>query len=1163
MPFGAWKNFAACKRDVEAKQGYTDEQSDKVCGKLKDKLEKSDRNVASAQSFRIAKIKYPPKDRNTGQSGNLHTMQGRTKQTGKFDPQYVRQRPLFGKGEVIDNFLVKAAAHKGYKVGADLVRETRQISRRLNDGTEIGEGVRQKQRADIEAGMKHLNKGKDDLPRAKKDKDEWKKKDAVPIPAYERPDKCSDTKVTPPEKKIKKEDEIEKDRLGGNFTDSHGNTMYSRGKPTGSVSYDDKGTGTVVHRKTGNWLTTDSPNQTGDVVSRSKQKDTTTRAGRRFMRKGEVIDNFLVKAHSSAGRSITGKDANWRERNTKYWRDRKKEGDPAFGDHPRSKAISKNECPCAGAKVEMEHKDTLLSLGIPEDKIPEAAKKIAEDHIKEDPEYYKKLKQMEGVKKAEVEPDPEETQIRQLRLKSRLSPSIKDLKEVSEVKVKEVKKDDIKMEWVLDLDALMKSDREFSGTFHKPVIDKENDIIPASAMDKAMDDFMILPTLQEVHTERPVGIITKAWKNGDDEYYLEGKIKPGDDCDDVWQKIKKGEYDGLSIGGRRVNYSKECAIPSLIRDTPCVTHRLKLYNVSVCSSPVNPEASIDEFNKVAKSETGVGEEVFDLTETLKKAMTAGASTSEGSKLNHGIFDGRKKDVTEKEDFEKAYSKTAQELQKPLHANDRFIDRDIKRLDRKLGRPVDKDPFGKEGVDKGAWTAKRGTAAGLQQTSMRAAEVRPRTAQKPNNADRIHRHNKSKVKPPWTAKFTKSDITQLIDSINEISKGFVEGSPYKSAHAHGREAKTFRDFNRERDRTKEKGDAAEGLKNLTKGTFQENRAGQGHMRSRSPLSHPDESLGYKRPGEKTFEHRKPSRSNPNLHTSTQMERAQAGQADLRVKDKGREGWARGRTVNPHHENRYKTIGKSDIYQLIDSINEISKGWSDRVQFKGTDKSRHEHAKESLKRGTRSAAMWAASTARGREREKEAERIYGEDNKKRAAEGLKNMTKSDDDEQKPIREGERVKRKEKSQGEDYHDGKLEKGDNMDEEIVDDVEYVEKSDDELITKSDIDALTEAIVGLQKSFESYFATLTTPQPQHIEGKKHEVEDTMKKAEDVPVNNMEVIQKAYDDKIKALEEKIAKMENTTIRKGGEAVIIPEQLQKDDTILTNMNILNGIGRMTK
>lgn len=401
--------------------------------------------------------------------------------------------------------------------------------------------------------------------------------DPVPIPQYERPDKCADNVC------LTQEEQIEKEKQTKDQTHPRLYLQYDpneKSRRSGKRVYDFRGNPKVMKA---NWKMF--------VAEEDKKK---------------IPDKILQDK-----------------------------------DTPIKPPQIKKDCPCAGQKVEMEHADTLKKLGVPEEKIPEAAKMIAADHVEETDDYYKRLKMMEKpdfwshFKKADDPTNtpqikPIESEIRELRLKSKLSPGMKDLKEV-----KEVRKDDVEKEWNLNLDELLKSEREFSGTFHKPVIDKENDIIPASAMDKAMDDFMVLPTLQEVHTERTVGIVTKAWKNGDDEYYLEGKIKPGDDCDDVWQKIKKGEYDGLSIGGRRVSYSKECAIPSLIRDTPCVTHRLKLYNVSVCSSPVNPEASIDDVNKVAK-----GEEIFDLDETLKKAMTT------DSGLSHGIYDGKRKKMEE-------------------------------------------------------------------------------------------------------------------------------------------------------------------------------------------------------------------------------------------------------------------------------------------------------------------------------------------------------------------------------------------------------------------------------------------------------------------------------------------------------------------------------------
>lgn len=149
---------------------------------------------------------------------------------------------------------------------------------------------------------------------------------------------------------------------------------------------------------------------------------------------------------------------------------------------------------------------------------------------------------------------------------------------------------------------------------------------------------------------------------------------------------------------------------------------------------------------------------------------------------------------------------------------------------------------------------------------------------------------------------------------------------------------------------------------------------------------------------------------------------------------------------------------------------------------------------------------------------------------------------------------------------YDGKkksLSKGGEMEENEVTDVENVEKSDEELITKSDIAELTKAILELQKSFASHFSSLTTPQPQSIGGKGHEVKDTMQKAEDVPENNYELIVKAQDAKILELQEMVKKMGDTKIEKGGTAIIIPEHLEKGDPVLTNLSILSGAGRMTK
>lgn len=143
---------------------------------------------------------------------------------------------------------------------------------------------------------------------------------------------------------------------------------------------------------------------------------------------------------------------------------------------------------------------------------------------------------------------------------------------------------------------------------------------------------------------------------------------------------------------------------------------------------------------------------------------------------------------------------------------------------------------------------------------------------------------------------------------------------------------------------------------------------------------------------------------------------------------------------------------------------------------------------------------------------------------------------------------------------------------------VEGVSKSDEDLITKSDIAGLTKAVEELNKSFEHYFSSLTTPQPQHIGGKEHSVENTMQKGEDDEdmrksfdvMSEIESLRKSFDEviserdaAIESLQKSIEKMEEQKIQKGGNIVVIPEQLAPNDPMMSNLQMLSGIGRVGK
>ena len=49
-----------------------------------------------------------------------------------------------------------------------------------------------------------------------------------------------------------------------------------------------------------------------------------------------------------------------------------------------------------GMSIELEHKDTLVSLGVHENDMLKAVARIALDHLAEDGKYYTKLKKVEG-----------------------------------------------------------------------------------------------------------------------------------------------------------------------------------------------------------------------------------------------------------------------------------------------------------------------------------------------------------------------------------------------------------------------------------------------------------------------------------------------------------------------------------------------------------------------------------------------------------------------------------------------------------------------------------------------------------------------------------------------------------------------------------------------
>lgn len=196
------------------------------------------------------------------------------------------------------------------------------------------------------------------------------------------------------------------------------------------------------------------------------------------------------------------------------------------------------------------------------------------------------------------------------------------------------------LEWGFDIKGILGSIRKIRGTFHVPKVDKDNEIITSGAMDKAMHDYMHLPIISEYHKERPIGIVTKSWKTSDGKYQFEGVIKATHDCDDIWEKVKKGEYDMLSIAGKRTEMSEECSMHPLLRgDKPCITKGLRLDSISACDEGARNDQTSLEMAKASEGSVYLCSSTLELTQVKDTLIKATDTTSS---LIHVTTDGTRK-----------------------------------------------------------------------------------------------------------------------------------------------------------------------------------------------------------------------------------------------------------------------------------------------------------------------------------------------------------------------------------------------------------------------------------------------------------------------------------------------------------------------------------------
>lgn len=172
--------------------------------------------------------------------------------------------------------------------------------------------------------------------------------------------------------------------------------------------------------------------------------------------------------------------------------------------------------------------------------------------------------------------------------------------------------------WDFDPAEILNSPRKVKGKFHTPLVDKDQEYIEGKAVRNAVPDFIHLPILHDFHKERTVGIVTRVVELSDGSFDFEGLIKATDDCNDVWELIEKGNYDQVSLFGKRTCGSKACAVRPGQRTEPCITTALRLDSISVCDDKARNEGTS---LYIAKG----GKVVFTANDELIKAETTESS----------------------------------------------------------------------------------------------------------------------------------------------------------------------------------------------------------------------------------------------------------------------------------------------------------------------------------------------------------------------------------------------------------------------------------------------------------------------------------------------------------------------------------------------------------
>ena len=146
--------------------------------------------------------------------------------------------------------------------------------------------------------------------------------------------------------------------------------------------------------------------------------------------------------------------------------------------------------------------------------------------------------------------------------------------------------------------------RIFKGHITAEIIDRQQEFIFVKEVMKIMEAFMeVNPVISDYHSNRMVGKVLSYEKSeykGVATVLITGEVYKKDGItlyDKIWDKVLKGEYSGLSMGGaskEREPIQKDGKLALELR-------KLELYEIALCDTPANPFAVVESVNKFAKA----------------------------------------------------------------------------------------------------------------------------------------------------------------------------------------------------------------------------------------------------------------------------------------------------------------------------------------------------------------------------------------------------------------------------------------------------------------------------------------------------------------------------------------------------------------------------------